>query len=567
MGSFQRSVKSFAVLAFIVLSASQAWAARYIVVLKNPDVFQQIHSQVSLSVGTTLNSLSVVHNGTVMAPFANTDAVVEESLEHVNAIVVNSEDDSVVTAIQASGRVASVEKEFFYPAPKPVNGYALTKPWGFELAYAQAHVMSHMSLRDGGPTTPWGIIAVKAPQAWGKSNAGNGARVAVIDTGIDKNHPAIASNFEQGRDFIHDGNTPYEFADKVGHGTHCAGTIAGVQSAQGFTGVAPHAKILSGRVCSEQGCSNIAIAQGINWAISQKVDVISMSLGGSDNSAAVQAAVAAADRASIVVVAASGNDGTPQVGYPAAYPTVIAVGAVDNTLTKADFSQWGPQLAVVAPGVDVISSVPMGTGRESLVGVSVNGGATQGVNSQPFDGSPQVQVPVTAEIVYAALGAPTDFQKLNMTGKIALIQRGTLKFAEKVTNAIAANAIGVLIYNNEPGIVAGAITSDGATVSIPVASIDQASGLQLVSALQAGSKVMAAIQTVATDYASYSGTSMATPHVAGISALLRAANKNLTGAKVKAILRATAHPLQPNNQNQTGAGFVDAEAAVNQAGQ
>ncbi len=570
MNSLRLATKALAVLIVVGLSTS-AFASRYIVVMKNAMVFQQIHSQVSLSSGSTMSSLTVVMNGKTLKPFAGSDAVVEDSLAQLHSIIVNSEDDSAVAVIKASGQALVIEKEFFHPAPRPVSGYSLTKPWDFSLQYAKhyvsgstPHLMDNYS-KGTGPKTPWGIIAVNAPQAWEKANYGRGARVAVIDTGIDKDHPALAANFEQGRDFIHDGNTPYPFADKVGHGSHCAGTIAGVQSADGFTGVAPEAKILSGRVCSEQGCSNIAVAQGINWAISQKVDVISMSLGGANASAAEQSAVESADRAKIVVVAASGNDGVGQVGFPAAFPSVIAVGAIDRNSKKGSFSQWGPELAVVAPGVEVVSSVPQGTGRESRVTVNVNG-SDQTISSSAFQGSPEVPNQLTADLIYAGLGQPEDFQKLDLTGKIALVQRGTIRFSDKVKNAIAANAIGVIIFNNEAGLItSGGLTQDGSIVAIPVLSIEQTVGQQLASALGVSKKVTSTIQTVATDYESFSGTSMAAPHVAGVSALLRATNKNLTGADVKKILKSTAHALQPNDENQTGSGLIDAEAAVNQA--
>ena len=568
--------------AFVLISlSSSAFGARYIVLMKNNEVFHQIQMQSLLSTNLNLAQVSMMTSGNPVTPFVNNKAKVERSLDQIHAIIVNADDDSSVAALMVSKHVVLVEKEIFHPAPKPVRGYALTQPWAFSLNYANHYIQgaiqgvktvgSGRQLMDDfvagtGPKTPWGILAVKAPAAWAKSNYGQGARVAIVDTGIDKDHPALAANFEQGKDFVHDDNQPYEFADKVGHGSHCAGTIAGVQAADGFTGVAPQAKILSARVCSEQGCSNIAVAEGIDWAIAQHVDVISMSLGGSEGSSAEQAAVQAADDAGIVVVAASGNDGTPQVGFPAAYSSVIAVGAVDSTLTKANFSQWGPELAVVAPGVDVYSSVPQGMGRESRVNVTISG-STQTLLSGPFQGSPEVPTPLVADLVYAGLGQPEDFQKLDLSGKIALIQRGTIKFADKVKNAIAANAVGVLIFNNESGLISGALTDDGSIVVIPVAAIEQKAGQSLVDAINAGGGVSGSIQTVATDYAVYSGTSMATPHVAGVSLLLRAANKNLKGADVKSILKSTAHPLEPNDQNQTGSGMVDAEAAVNQAAQ
>ncbi|MNT63456.1 M-protease precursor [compost metagenome] len=95
--------------------------------------------------------------------------------------------------------------------------------------------------------------------------------------------------------------------------------------------------------------------------------------------------------------------------------------------------------------------------------------------------------------------------------------------------------------------------------------IEQTTGLEIVKQLAAGQTVSATLQTVATDYAAFDGTSMATPHVAGVVALVKAANKALNGSQVKAILKATASPLSPNDKNEYGSGLVNAEAAVEAA--
>ena len=212
----------------------------------------------------------------------------------------------------------------------------------------------------------------------------------------------------------------------------------------------------------------------------------------------------------------------------------------------------------------MVSTVPQGTGRESKVSLTING-VRKDIASAAFSGSPEVLLGLTAEIAAAGLGQPEDFAKVKMAGKIALIQRGVIKFTDKVKNAIAAEAVGVIVYNNEPGVVAGAVTADGTTVAIPVVGIDQSVGQDLVSKLSTGS-AQASIQTSRSNYEAYDGTSMATPHVAGVSALVKAANKNLKGADVKSILRSTATALQgPNDQNQVGAGLVNAAAAVAKA--
>ncbi len=527
-------------MTLLVAVASHAESQRVLVVLKDKTSFKvaqaAYHAQTFASTGKA----------------AVTAGEVEDSLDNLNTLVVHVKNDAELAKLQATPGVLHVEKEVFHEAPRPVRGFVATK-----------EVSGPVKKAAIGKDTPWGIMAVKAPYAWNKSARGAGARVLVLDTGIDLNHPSLKANFERGQDFTGQ-STGDDFTDVVGHGTHVAGTIAGELNSTGFTGVAPLARVLAGRVCSDQGCSNIAIAQGINWGIEQNVDVISMSLGGAWSTPAERTAVAQADAAGITVVAASGNSGTPRVSYPAALPTVIAVGAVDSTLKKADFSQWGPELAIVAPGVAVNSSVPMGSGRESSVQITV-GDKTAPVTSTTFQGAKEVLTPETAELVDVGLGKPEEFAKVSVAGKFALAARGEIKFSEKVDNAIKAGAAGIVIYNNAPGLIQGALTEDGSVLPVAVFMVEQTVGQQISKALTAGTVVKATLQTIATDYSKFDGTSMATPHVSGVVALMKAANKKLTPAQVKAIIKSTASPLGPNTANEYGAGMIDAEAAVNAA--
>lgn len=541
---FEGALMKFNVFALLVSLAfvSAAQAERVIVIMKDKESFKEAHQAYRAGGSYALKNFKL---GAKENALAKVDGQVEDSLPNLNTLIINAKDDAEIAKLQANPAVAYVEKEMFHEAPRPVKGF---------LGAAVQSTRVKTSQR-----TPWGISAVKAPEAWIKSNRGAGARVLVLDTGIDAEHPSIKANFEQGQDFTGDSDGS-DFSDIVGHGTHCAGTVAGVLDNKGFTGVAPDAKLLAGRVCSPKGCSNVSIAQGINWGISQKVDVISMSLGGMWSTPAERAAVLSADRAGIVVVAASGNDGSNRVSYPAALSTVIAVGAIDNTLNKADFSQYGPELAVVAPGVAVVSTVPQGTGREAGVTILV-GQKAQKVNASTFQGAREILTAETNVLVNAGLGKPEEFSAA-VQGKFALIARGEIKFTEKVENAIKAGAAGVVIYNNAPGLIQGALTDGTTTLPVGVFMIEQATGLEIVKQLAAGQSVSATLQTVATDYAAFDGTSMATPHVAGVAALVKAANKALNGAQVKEILKTTATPLSPNAKNELGSGLVNAEAAV-----
>lgn len=520
---------------------------------------------------------------------------VQKSLKYVNAVVLKSQNKMALENLKNHPEVLDVEEEVFKPAPKPANGFKLARFSPLEMRGRKSiqtpnQVVEDIPVLRPGAETPWGILAVKAGEAWEQSQAGANARVLVLDTGIDKNHPAIVNNFSMGQNFSEDNKgkvDPTNFIDEEGHGTHVSGTILGAYNEKnGFTGVAPKAKLLMGRVCSANGCSNIAVVEGINWGISQKVDVINMSLGGPIGSSGEAKAVKDAEKAGVVVVAASGNSATEPtyshdkkdpkcrstnpyqpvmcgVGFPAAFPTVIAVGAVDVNLKKTNFSQWGPELDVTAPGADVVSSVPQGTGRSSTVIVTVNQ-VEKAIKSAAFSGTQLFSQPLVNEIVVVpGVGKDTDFAKVNVAGKIALISRGEIKFSDKIQNALAKKAIGVLIYNNQAGLMQGAATADGSLLNIPVVMIEQTEGLALIEALKVSdATVKASVQLAASDFASFDGTSMASPHVAGVVALIKSANKNLTPAQVREILSKTSMALTPNDTNQFGAGIVQADKAV-----
>ncbi len=506
---------------------------------------------------------------------ANSGYGLTSSLKYINGMVIQTPNQRVIDQLRNHPEVAIIEAEFFTPSPKPMNGFQISKTnIKFRPVLNEPVDVNPLApnpstpVFQAGEKTPWGILAVKATEAWALSDAGSHARVLVLDTGIDATHPALAANFEKGQNFFESdtGPNPTDYLDKEGHGTHCSGTIAGVyNTATGFTGVAPKAKLLMGRVCGDLGCSNIAVAQGINWGVAQKVDVISMSLGGPQTSPAERMAVANAEKGGVVVVAASGNDGTQKVSYPAALPSVVAVGAVDSTLTKTSFSQWGPELAVTAPGASVLSSIPQGSGRDSIVDLVTSAGKIR-VKSAAFGGAKAIPVAKLAELVPAGLGEPTDFTSVNVSGKFALISRGKIPFSDKVANAMKAGAVGVVIYNNTTGLMQGSLTQDGSQLDVAVVMIEQTEGQKLIDIITKGEKASAEISTVPSDYALFDGTSMATPHVAGVVALIKSANKKLTPAQVRMILKSTAlAPVGPNDTNQYGAGIVQADAAVKAA--
>src|SRR6185312_10479630 len=219
-------------------------------------------------------------------------------------------------------------------------------------------------------------------------------------------------------------------------------------------------------------------------------------------------------------------------------------------------------------GVAVRSSVPQGTGRDAQVSLGASAEQLHAVNSAAFMGSARLDQAVTLPLMDAGLGKPEDFQGKDFTGKLALVSRGEITFVEKVQSAIAAHAAGIVLYNNADGVIGGAATADGAVLNVPVVMIEQAVGQQASAALKAGQQVQASVAVIGSDYATFDGTSMATPHVSGVVALIKATNPKLTPAQVRDVLKSTATPTtDTNDQNQYGSGVVDAEKAVAKASQ
>ena len=202
---------------------------------------------------------------------------------------------------------------------------------------------------------PWGISRVAAPSAWSRSK-GEGVKVAVIDTGIDCNHPDLKANCAGGYNAVGSGAP----TDDNGHGSHVAGTIAGVLDGKGVVGVAPKARLYAVKVLDKDGAGGLSsIIKGLIWAGKNKMDVANMSLGSPMGTIFMRGALKYAQMNGVVVMAAAGNDGG-SVNYPGAYPEAIAVSALDANDKIADFSSRGAEVAFIAPGVDVKSSLPNG---------------------------------------------------------------------------------------------------------------------------------------------------------------------------------------------------------------
>jgi subtilisin len=226
---------------------------------------------------------------------------------------------------------------------------------------------------------PWGIDRVKAPQAWDISR-GKGIKVAVLDTGIDYTHPDISPNYRGGISFVPTETDPKDYNR---HGTHVAGTIAAADNEIGVVGVAPSAYLYAVKVLSSGGSGNWSwLIAGIAWCVRMGMHVLNMSLGASAAPDAVGTMCDYAWRNGLILVAAAGNTGlTPnkEVGFPAQYPSVIAVSAIDSSDVIAPFSSRGQKVELCAPGVNIMSTTPGNTygnlNGTSMASPHVAGGA------------------------------------------------------------------------------------------------------------------------------------------------------------------------------------------------
>ncbi|KGX83542.1 peptidase S8 [Pontibacillus marinus BH030004 = DSM 16465] len=222
-----------------------------------------------------------------------------------------------------------------------------------------AYIEEDAKVQAFGQTTPWGITEINADDVQSNGTTGTGVKVAVLDSGISASHEDLS--VAGGASFVDGEPDPYN--DGNGHGTHVAGTIAGLDNTLGVLGVSPDVSLYAVKVLGSDGSGTYSgIIKGVEWAVSNNIDVVNMSLGGSRGSTSLQQAMDNAYNSGVLLVAAAGNDGTRgkknTIGYPAKYSSVMAVGAVDSNLNRASFSSVGSELEVMAPGVDIYSTLP-----------------------------------------------------------------------------------------------------------------------------------------------------------------------------------------------------------------
>ncbi|HEM4273314.1 TPA: S8 family serine peptidase [Streptococcus suis] len=486
---------------------------------------------------------------------------------------------------------------------------------------------------------------ITVPKVWDSGYKGEGTIVAIIDSGLDVDHDVLhisdlstakyksekeieaakeAAGITYGEWFSDkvvfgynyvDVNTVLKEEDKRSHGMHVTSIATGnpTQPVAGqlMYGVAPEAQVMFMRVFSDLKATTGAAlyVKAIEDAVKLGADSINLSLGGANGSVVnmnenVTAAIEAARRAGVSVVIAAGNDGTFGSGHsnPSAdYPDYGLVGA--------------PSTARDAISVASYNNTTVGSKVINIIGLENNADLNYGKSS--FDNPEKSPVPFEIgkeyEYVYAGIGQASDFDGLDLTGKLALIKRGTITFSEKIANATAAGAVGVVIFNSRPGEANVSMQLDDTAIAIPSVFIPLEFGEALAAnsykiafnnetdirpnpeagllsdfsswGLSAdgelkpdlaapGGAIYAAIND--NDYANMQGTSMASPHVAGAAVLvkqyLQATYPTKSPQEIEALVKhllmstAKAHVNKETtaytSPRQQGAGIIDTAAAI-----
>jgi subtilisin len=212
-------------------------------------------------------------------------------------------------------------------------------------------------------SSSWGLQDIAAEPVHLSNYTGKGIKIGVLDTGIDYTHPDLAQNYKGGHDFINNDDDPM---DDNGHGTHVAGILAAARNGKGVVGVAPDAELYAVKVSDSKGKGSFSgLVEGINWAIENHMNIVTMSITGEGGSMALAKAVNTAYDDGLILVAAVGNGKGEGVLYPAAYNDVIGVGSVNEDNTLSSFSLTGSEVELVAPGSAIESTWPGGQYRLS----------------------------------------------------------------------------------------------------------------------------------------------------------------------------------------------------------
>jgi len=227
------------------------------------------------------------------------------------------------------------------------------------IAYIEDDIQVHAQVE----ILPWGVNRIDADKVWDSdgnmqtdtdANTGAGVNIAVLDTGIDADHPDLYANVKGGISFV---SNPRKWDDDNGHGTHVAGTIAAMDNDIGVIGVAPDASLYGVKVLDRSGSGYLSdVIAGMDWARTNNMDIITMSLSTVTHVSTFEDACNNVYTAGVVIVAAAGNGYGNSVNYPAAYASVVAVSATNDDDSLASYSNVGPEIEMAAPGSSIYST-------------------------------------------------------------------------------------------------------------------------------------------------------------------------------------------------------------------
>lgn len=420
-----------------------------------------------------------------------------------------------------------------------------------------------------GEVLPYGVQMVQADLVASTNEAAK--KICIIDSGYSQQQQDLRDDTDDSitQQASDSGSGTWD-KDSCGHGTHVAGTVmATAGNSIGVIGVVPDARL---HVVKVFGDDNLVEGGSCTWTYSSRLidalnsceaagsSVTSMSLGGSARSRTEDQAFGAAYARGMLHVAAAGNAGNGSTSFPAGYASVISVAAVDSNEVVASFSQRNRDVEIAAPGVSVLSTVPWFDDNRLTFAdsTSVSGGhvefsaRTSGTSGILVDGG-----------LCTSAGA--------WSGNVVLCQRGTVSFNDKVQNVQAGGGAAAVIYNNAAsdatcGDFLGTL-GEGASSSIPAISVSCADGAYALGYAGQSATVASSVVLPASGYEAWDGTSMATPHVSGVAALVWGCHPGATNQMIRDIMNATAKDKgAAGRDNSYGNGIVQAKAAVEALG-
>ncbi len=463
----------------------------------------------------------------------------------------------------------------------------------------QSMLNSHSSLQqvnDGIESSPqsdisWGNESVDALNLTDASATNR--TVCIIDTGYDINHPALMNNNVTGESM---GDTGSWDAPLNPHGTHVAGIISAMKPTvstddSGIRGVMPHGQVnvVAVKALNDQGQGfGSDIMAAVETCADKGANVISMSLGGAQESRSEKQLYKKYEYKGILIVAAAGNAGDSSDSYPASYNSVMSVASIDSSNAHSAFSQTNKQVEVSAPGEAIVSSVPVGQGRTADITVDGQSYFAQGVvpaqhyvpsGSNDISGGVQFAVDningsATGDLAECDTTSG-EYQCGDMSNKVCLVQRqenqqmnpdatSTDEVNPEINAANAcqqAGAEAIIIYSNDElsGLQNPFLVDKDQNISSVTVSVNQKTGLDLAKHI--GEQVTVSAED-GKDYEYFNGTSMATPYVAGVATLLWSHHTDCSAQDVRNALDKSAKHLGSTGRNiQFGYGLVDAEAA------